>query len=84
MAVDPLINHGERRYSYDESILAGAAALCFLPPLQIFVYGLPDVGLHGRLCVVREPFKRGNLPGKQIGWVSHCDLLLGSHDEVFL
>ncbi len=44
--------------------------------------------LHGRLCVVREPFKRGNLPGEQIRWVSLCDLLarafLGSYDEVLL
>src|SRR5208283_5108252 len=52
----------------------------------ILVYRLPDMVLHGRLCVVREPSKRGNLPGEQIGWVSLCDLLarpfLGSHDEV--
>ncbi len=58
--------------------------LCLLPPLQILVYRLPDELLHGRPGVVREPFKHGNLSGEQIGWVSLCDLLLGSHDEVLL
>jgi hypothetical protein len=68
------------------NISARAAAL--FPPLQILVYRLPDVVLHGHLGVVREPLKRGDLPRKQIGWVSLCDLLarafLGSHEEILL
>jgi hypothetical protein len=70
------------------NISARAATLCLFPPLQILVYRLPDVVLHRHLCVVREPLKRGDLPRKQIGWVSLCDLLawafLGSHDEILL
>ena len=67
------------------SILGRAAAFCLFPPLQILVYRLPDVVLHGRLCVIREPLERGDLSCKQIGWVSFCDLLtwafLGSHER---
>jgi len=52
-----------------------AAAFRLFPPLQVLVYRLPDVILRGRLCVVRELLERGDLPRKQIGWVSLRDLL---------
>ena len=71
-----------------ETVSARAAAPCLFPPLQILVYRLPDVVLHGHLGVIREPLERGDLARKQIGWVSLCDLLargfLGSHDEILL
>lgn len=73
----------------DEALLKclSSTALCSFPPVQILVYRLPDEVLHGSLCVVGKPLERRDLPRKQIGWVSLCDLdraFLGSHDEIVL